>query len=224
MIDAAAVRNLPGTPVQGPEGEKIGTVAQVFVDQVNSRPSWVTVHTGLFGRQESFIPLEQANFDGETLRVGFEKSVIRDAPRVDADGALSPAEETALFDYYGLTGAASTEEPDAAEPDVADRDAAPAAPESDTLRLRKYVVTDVETIAVPVRHEEVRVEPERHENAHVADSEVDARPGAHAGNGAHNGNAAHDEKVAGAEAREQDAERRPQIPDVMGGADDVDRV
>ncbi|HEY5320142.1 MAG TPA: DUF2382 domain-containing protein [Galbitalea sp.] len=217
MIDAAAVRNLPGAPVQGPEGEKIGTVAQVFVDHVNAKPSWVTIHTGLFGRQESFIPLEQANFDGETLQVGFEKSVIRDAPRVDADGALSPADETALFEYYGMTGAAPSEGPDAGEPDAGGPDEGRSATESDALRLRKYVVTDVETIAVPVRHEEVRIEPERHKNAHVADAEVDARPGAR------NGIAARDESVAGTVPREQDAERRTQIPDVMGGSDDVDR-
>jgi hypothetical protein len=207
MIDAAAVRNLPGAPVQGPEGEKIGTVAQVFVDHVNAKPSWVTIHTGLFGRQESFIPLEQATFDGEMLRVGFEKSVIRDAPRVDADGALSPADETALFEYYGMTGTAPSEGPNAAEPDATEPDAGRVAPESDALRLRKYVVTDVETIAVPVRHEEVRVEPERHKNAHVADAEVDGCP----------------RSRNGAAASEQDAERPTQIPDVMGGSDDVDR-
>jgi hypothetical protein len=216
MIDVSAVRNLPGAPALGPDGEKIGTVGQIFVDQVSNAPSWATIHTGLFGRLESFVPLDGATFDGEELRVGFEKSVIRDAPRIDTDVALSPADETALFEYYGLTGTAPNEGPgadelDAGAPDAADRDAVPAAPESDALRLRKYVVTDVETIAVPVRHEEVHVEPERHKNAHVADAEVDARPGARDGS-------------AGTVPREQDAERRTQIPDAMGGSDDVDRV
>jgi hypothetical protein len=190
MIDVAAVRNLPGAPALGPDGEKIGTIGQIFVDQVSNAPSWATIRTGLFGRLESFVPLDGATFDGEELRLGFEKSVIRDAPRIDTDVALSPADETALFEYYGMgnTTPPTTE-----------------AREADELRLRKYVVTDFESVVVPVSHEEVSVEPEpRVRGAHVADPETDARPG---------------------DAERVETDQRPEvIPDTMGGADEVDRA
>lgn len=38
-------------------GDKIGKVGQIYVDDATGQPQWVTVETGMFGRRESFAPL-----------------------------------------------------------------------------------------------------------------------------------------------------------------------
>lgn len=100
MISDHNLGALMGAPVTGPNDEKIGTVGQVFVDPDTGQPNWVTVHTGLFGRHESFVPVEHATWDHEVLHVPFEKDVVKDAPRIDTDQALSQEDELSLYRYY----------------------------------------------------------------------------------------------------------------------------
>jgi PRC-barrel domain len=100
MISDHNLGALMGAPVTGPNDEKIGTVGQVFVDPDTGKPNWVTVHTGLFGRHESFVPVDDATWDREVLHVPFEKDVVKDAPRIDTDQALSAEDEISLYRYY----------------------------------------------------------------------------------------------------------------------------
>ncbi|MFD3808117.1 DUF2382 domain-containing protein [Streptomyces sp. NPDC058611] len=86
------------------DGEKIGSIGQVYRDDATGRPEWVTVKTGWFGMKESFVPLAGARSDGEALRVPHAKDVVKDAPRVDADQHLDAEEEARLYRHYGLAG------------------------------------------------------------------------------------------------------------------------
>lgn len=109
MIDTTNMNNVFDAKVVDPSGEKVGTVKQVYVDNTDGHPLFASVSTGLFGTSESFVPLENATLTGDELRVGYDKAQIKDAPRVDADGDLSDAEQDAIFDHYGLgTGTATT--------------------------------------------------------------------------------------------------------------------
>src|SRR3954466_10046396 len=107
MIGTENIDRLNGATVYGADGDKIGTVGQVFVDANDGHPSWVTVRTGLFGTKESFVPLDEASAEGDSLRVTYDKSFIKDAPRVDTDSALTPEEENELYRYYNLSGGTS---------------------------------------------------------------------------------------------------------------------
>jgi uncharacterized protein (TIGR02271 family) len=61
------------------------------------------VHTGLFGTNESFVPIADAELNGNDLAVPFSKDQIKGAPNVDpAGGHLSEQEEEELYRYYGL--------------------------------------------------------------------------------------------------------------------------
>ncbi|MFC5931229.1 DUF2382 domain-containing protein [Cryobacterium melibiosiphilum] len=102
MIDSNTIDSLIGVDVIDRSDRKVGTVGQVYVDSDTNRPTWVTINTGLFGLSESFAPLDQADFTGGVLRVAFEKAFVKDAPRIDNDGALDSADEDALYRYYGL--------------------------------------------------------------------------------------------------------------------------
>jgi uncharacterized protein (TIGR02271 family) len=103
MIAENEVRNLIGRDVIGSEGQKIGTAGQVYFDDVTGQPDWVTVNTGLFGMNESFVPLQSAQFSEDRLTVPFDKDTVKDAPNVDpSDGHLSPEDEAELYRYYGM--------------------------------------------------------------------------------------------------------------------------
>jgi len=86
------------------DGDKIGSLGQVYADDDNGQPTWVTARTGLFGTSESFIPLEGARLEGADIVVPYTKDQVKDAPRVDTDGHLDPAEEDRLYDHYQLNG------------------------------------------------------------------------------------------------------------------------
>ena len=103
MISTHELDRLEGATVYDSDGDKVGKVEQIYLDDETGTPSWVTVNTGLFGSSESFVPLQQAELTGEDLRVGFDKETIKDAPRMDADRHLDRDEEDGLYRYYGLT-------------------------------------------------------------------------------------------------------------------------
>jgi len=102
MITQNDIQQLAGADVYTTGGDKIGSVGQVYLDDQSGAPEWVSVKTGLFGTKESFVPLDKASLTGDRIEVPFGKEQVKDAPRIDADGDLSPAEEDELYTYYGL--------------------------------------------------------------------------------------------------------------------------
>src|SRR3954447_15876335 len=113
MITEQDITTVIGSNAVDNDGDKLGKVGQGYLDDQTGRPEWVTVHTGLFGSHETFVPLSEATVSGGTLRVPYEKAKVKDAPRVDADqGHLSPEEESELYRYYGIgTGTTETAGP-----------------------------------------------------------------------------------------------------------------
>ena len=85
------------------EGNKVGKIGQVYLDDGSGDPVWVTVNTGLFGNRQSFAPIAGSAFDGDDVRLAVSKDTIKDAPNVDDDDHISENEQSALYDYYGDT-------------------------------------------------------------------------------------------------------------------------
>ena len=91
-----------GKTVYSGEGDKIGKVGQVFLDDQTGQPEFLTVNTGLFGSSESFVPVEGASLNGDDISVPHGKDKIKDAPRVDLNGDhLEDADERRLYEHYG---------------------------------------------------------------------------------------------------------------------------
>lgn len=84
------------------DGDKIGKVEQVFLDDNSGEPTFLTVNTGLFGAKETFVPAKDVRQDGDRVVLPYQKDVVKDAPRVDADQHLSPSEEEELYRYYEM--------------------------------------------------------------------------------------------------------------------------
>ncbi|MEU3451170.1 PRC and DUF2382 domain-containing protein [Streptomyces thermolilacinus] len=100
---AFSVEGLQGATAYDSNGEKIGTIGQVYVDDRLGTPEWVTVKTGLFGTKETFVPLAGARRQGADLHVPYTKDMVKDAPRLDADEHLDSSEEQRLYRHYQLT-------------------------------------------------------------------------------------------------------------------------
>src|SRR4028119_1805402 len=110
MIGTEAISRVIGKDVYDQSGDKIGSASEVYLDDESGQPEWVTVKTGLFGTKESFVPLQGADLTDDGLRVPVSKSQVKDAPKVDTDGHLSPQEEQELYRYYGLGSGQGTTE------------------------------------------------------------------------------------------------------------------
>jgi uncharacterized protein (TIGR02271 family) len=118
MQDFISVENLQNATVYGSDGDKIGSVGQVYLDDRTNEPSFVTVKTGLFGMKETFIPVDQATSTADGLQVPFDKAFVKDAPNIDADGSITPQEERRIHEYYSMdypdTGTGTGRDTDAA--------------------------------------------------------------------------------------------------------------
>jgi uncharacterized protein (TIGR02271 family) len=102
VITEQQISSVIGSTAIDNDGDKIGNVSEVYLDDQSGRPEWATVKTGMFGTKETFIPLAQAELSGEELRFPYDKQKVKDAPKIEAEGHLSPQEEQELYRYYGI--------------------------------------------------------------------------------------------------------------------------
>jgi len=176
-LDKNRIAQLRGQDVVGRDEEKIGSLAEIYVDAETDEPEWALVNTGLLGTKSAFVPLRDATEVDGTLHVPFDKATVKEAPKMDPDGNLSQSEESELYRYYGM----SDSETSGGTRDEAQRTAGTATPgesddamtrseeelavgkterETGRARLKKYVVSEDVQETVPVRREEARVERE----------------------------------------------------------------
>jgi hypothetical protein len=100
-----------GRTAVDPQGNKIGSVGQVYLNDQTGQPDWITVNTGLFGMKENFAPLTGSSFNGEDLVLPFDKTVVKDSPDIADASHLDADEQQSLYGYYQRylgTGAAGT--------------------------------------------------------------------------------------------------------------------
>jgi hypothetical protein len=89
------------------EGNRIGTISKVYLDDQTGQPRWVLVETGLFGTRQSFAPIHGSRLDGELVVLAVSKDQVKDAPNINPDTNISESEQDALRQYYsGYLGAA----------------------------------------------------------------------------------------------------------------------
>jgi uncharacterized protein (TIGR02271 family) len=189
MVDVDTVRSWQGRTMVDRDGDRVGTIDAIYVDDQTGEPEWALVTTGLFGTRSTFVPIAQATARGDQVQVPYEKQRVKDAPNMDPDGHLSEQEEQELWRHYGLEyggdGAAGTagdtdtarattyEDRDTVGRDVSGPTTDDAMTRSEEelqvgtqtrergrARLRKYVVTETQQVTVPVQREQVRVERE----------------------------------------------------------------
>lgn len=190
MISQDHVQQLIGTTAYDASGDKVGKVGQVYFDDSSGEPEWVTVNTGLFGTNETFVPVRDAELSGDRLVISHDKDRVTNAPNVSEDGHLSPEEERALYAHYGLawdrsstTGTQTTQTTGTVGHDTSGptTDEAmtrseeqvhvgTATEETGRARLRKYVETEQVSQTVPVTKERAVIQTEPITDANVGDA------------------------------------------------------
>jgi uncharacterized protein (TIGR02271 family) len=192
----SAVAAWRGRDAVASDGEKIGTITEIYMDAETGKPEWLAVKTGMFGSKVSFIPIAEASEAGGEVQVPYDKQQVKDAPKAEADGELSQEEESGLYRHYGLdysearsdsglpegngrqetgrgtvghdTSGPTTD--DAMTRSEEELRVGKTQRESGRARLRKYVVTEEVQKTVPVQREEVRLEREPITDANVGDA------------------------------------------------------
>ena len=110
MLSMDQFRTLAGRSLVGRDGEKLGKIDQLYADSDGGSPTFVTVSTGLFGSNTTFVPVGDAHLQGDDLAVPYSKDQVKDAPNVAPDGELSVEEEDRLYAHYGIgSGQASAD-------------------------------------------------------------------------------------------------------------------
>ena len=168
-----------GRTLKDRNGDTIGTIDALYLDQQTDKPEWALVNTGLFGTKSSFVPLAGAAPRDEDVVVRVEAQRVKDAPKMAPDEELSEQQEAELFRHYGIdyTAEGSVTATDNARGAVGHDTSGPTTDNAMTrseeelrvgtterergrARLRKYVVTEQVQQTVPVQREEVRIERE----------------------------------------------------------------
>jgi len=175
-----------GCEVTDSNGNKIGKVDSVWVDDATNALEFIGVKIGMLMGKTHIIPVTQGQTAGGTIRVPYAESQIKDAPSFSGDDELSPADEDGIYSYYGVdrstgqspsglpageqTGRYTTTDTNARDYDTSrtgergmklseeQLQVGKRQVESGRVRLRKVVRTEHQEVPVELRRENVQVE------------------------------------------------------------------
>ncbi len=117
---------LVGAPVIDADGRGVGTVEQVFRDDVDGTPSWARIRSA---KGLHFVPLAGGKVTGTGgLIVAFDEGKIYSEPDVNVDRHMSVEQEEELRRYFGLGVPAQAAGPGAGRTEAARPE--PARPEA----------------------------------------------------------------------------------------------
>ena len=110
-VQQARISDFINRTVFDSNGDKVGTVNDVYFDEDTDQPEWLAVSTGMFGTKTSFVPISGAGFDTDNnVVISYDKATVKDAPRAEPDGHLTDDEERQLYAHYGRQYVDSTTE------------------------------------------------------------------------------------------------------------------
>jgi len=178
-ISMQELEALRGADVYAEDGEKIGSVEDVFVDEQTGQPEWIGIGTGLLSTKRVLVPVQGASLAEDRITVPYPKDQVKDSPDIDSD-AISQETESQLYSYYGLGYSEQRSDTGLPEGGVgragAEDEALDTGVEGDSvtrseeelrvgkrdeevgrLRLKKWTETEQVDVPVDVRREQARV-------------------------------------------------------------------
>jgi uncharacterized protein (TIGR02271 family) len=153
-----------GASVYSSDGEKIGSVEELFIDEETGQPEWIGLGTGFLGTKRVVVPVEGADVGDDVVRLPYGKEHVKGTPDIDSD-EISQETESRLYAHYGLRYSESrsgTGLPEGSRPsvgaDVADTGLPPGTPDSpaDTTEGTPTVTRSEEELRVSKREVEAR--------------------------------------------------------------------
>ena len=104
MANFNRIEDLANATAYDVNGDKVGGVKDVYVNDTTGQPDFVSVSHGLFGGGDSIVPLRGHTLENGDLHLAFAKDRIEDAPDLDENGHLTNADQEAFYRHYGLEG------------------------------------------------------------------------------------------------------------------------
>ena len=104
MADFNRIEDLANATAYDVNGDKVGGVKDVYVNDTTGQPDFVSVNHGLFGGGDSIVPLRGHSLRDGELHLAFAKDRIEDAPDLDENGHLTTEDQEAFYRHYGLEG------------------------------------------------------------------------------------------------------------------------
>ncbi|HEX9343808.1 MAG TPA: PRC-barrel domain-containing protein [Actinomycetota bacterium] len=97
-----AVRRWRGLAVLDNDGNKIGSIVEIYYDSETDEPGWALLSTAGIAGDTCLVPLRDAAEQGNEIRVPYDQLQVRGAPGMEPGGRLWPQDEAALYAYYAL--------------------------------------------------------------------------------------------------------------------------
>lgn len=182
MQDVQELTQMRGAPVVSKDGEQIGEVEEIYVDNDTGKPEWVGVSTG---RKSVLVPLEGADVQENAISVPYDVDQVKSSPKVKSE-EISQEQEQEIYAHYGLPygesrsdsglpegGRASGGTTDEAEFVRSEEELTVGKQqvEAGTARLRKWVEAEPVTADVELQREAARVTREPIDQP-VSDAEI----------------------------------------------------
>jgi sporulation protein YlmC with PRC-barrel domain len=101
-LSTEQLEQVKGAEVTTSDGQQVGVVEGIYLDETSGQPEWALVNTPWVGKRDTFVPLREATFEGGTLSVPYRQEQLQGAPMIDPDGALEDWEEAKLYSHYGI--------------------------------------------------------------------------------------------------------------------------
>lgn len=84
------------------QGEKIGKVEDVFIDEATGKPEWLLIDNGFLSPQ-TLVPCSRVSRSEGGLVSPFGSDQVKSAPGIDKDAdTITTGDERKLYDYYGI--------------------------------------------------------------------------------------------------------------------------
>lgn len=90
-----------GYDVTDTNGNKVGKVDNVWVDDATNELEFIGVKTGWLMGKTHVIPVANAQIADGSVQVPFDQDLIKNAPSFGGDEELSPEQEQEIYGYYG---------------------------------------------------------------------------------------------------------------------------
>lgn len=148
MPDTTTVDQLArmrGSNVFSSDGEKIGSIDEIFVDEQTGKPEWIGLGTGFFGTKRVLVPVEGADVREDGVTVPYSKDQVKQTPDIDSD-EISQETEDRLYGHYGLSY--SEERSDTGLPEGGTQASVDASDVADVGRERESVTRSEEELRV----------------------------------------------------------------------------
>jgi sporulation protein YlmC with PRC-barrel domain len=106
----ASLSRLKGMDVRDAEGEKVGSIRDVFLDPRAERVRYLSVSTGWLSRGTHVVPIDDVTYvdegDGRDAHavVPYSTDHLKGAPSLDDDGEVTPDREREIHGYYAGVG------------------------------------------------------------------------------------------------------------------------